>query len=95
MDEPDKLVSVVKAGEPIYILGVPTVEYDEGGFFDPNRRGAMDEAPFTIDGPDGDGFVWVHSTKFGEMSLNLGTVGQAAEILSGWLGSIDYEERTF
>lgn len=96
MDEPDKLVSIVKTGEPIYILGEPTVEYDEGGFFDPERRGAMDDDDmFSLEGPDEDGAVSIVNLNGDGLIRYLGPADQVAEVLSQWLGSIDHGERTF
>ena len=56
----------------------------------------MDDEPeqdalFTIDGPDEDGCVWICSTK-SDWCQNLGPRAKVAEVLSQWLGSIDYEE---
>lgn len=50
--------------------------------------------PFTLSGPDGDGFVWLHMTQEDgtETSLNLGTQDEVAEILSQKLGEWDWEE---
>lgn len=54
----------------------------------------MDDAPFAIEGPDGDGFVWICSSEGrSDWCHNLGPADQAAEIMSQWLASIDYEER--
>lgn len=56
-----------------------------------------DPAPFTIEGPDADGDVWLYPADDpGRIAgYNLGKVDQAAEVMSGWLGSIDHEERSF
>lgn len=57
----------------------------------PDAKGdAADDMTFTLDGPDGDGFVWLHR---GNESINLGPWEQAAEAMSQWLGSIDFGER--
>jgi hypothetical protein len=59
----------------------------------------MTQAPFTIEGPDDDGNVWldVHRDrlyfKADQATVKLGPKDQVAETLSQWLGSIDYEER--
>ena len=52
------------------------------------------EALFYIEGPDERGCVWAHGTdsRF-PWKLNLGPAGKVAEVLSQWLGSIDYDEQ--
>ena len=50
-------------------------------------------ALFEIEGPDGDGYVWMCSAEGREVwCQNLGPAGKVAEVLSQWLGSIDYGE---
>ena len=51
------------------------------------------EALFTIKGPDERGCVWMHGTSSRDpWSQNLGPRDKVAEVLSQWLGSIDYDE---
>lgn len=45
---------------------------------------------WTLEGPDGDGFVWLYTQDRG---INLGPRDKVAEKLCEWLGSIDYLER--
>ena len=49
------------------------------------------EALFTLDGPDEDGCVWICATQ-SVWCQNLGPSDKVAEVLSQWLGTIDYEE---
>jgi hypothetical protein len=51
------------------------------------------DALFQIEGPDEDGCVWICSAGGPEVwCQNLGPAAKVAEVLSGWLGSIDYGE---
>lgn len=51
-------------------------------------------ALFEIEGPDEDGCVWVVSTdRRNSWVQNLGPHEKVAEVLSQWLGSIDYGEK--
>lgn len=58
----------------------------------------MDDEPpqdalFQIEGPDERGCVWMHGTSSrGPWSQNLGPRDKVAEVLSQWLGSIDFDE---
>ena len=59
----------------------------------------MDEKPeqealFELQGPDDDGCVWACSPEgAGDVGCqNLGPTQKVAEVLSQWLGSIDYNE---
>ena len=50
------------------------------------------DALFQIEGPDEDGRVWIGSAKGGDVwCRNLGPKEKVAEVLSKWLGSIDYQ----
>ena len=52
------------------------------------------EALFTIDGPDEDGCVWICSNDIAApWCQNLGRRDKVADVLSQWLGSIEFEER--
>ncbi len=52
------------------------------------------DALFEIEGPDERGCVWIHGTgSAGTWTQNLGPQGKVAEVLSQWLGSIDYGEK--
>jgi hypothetical protein len=52
------------------------------------------EAPFQLEGPDGDGFVWICSPEGREVWChNLGPADQVAEVLSRWLAANGYGER--
>lgn len=56
---------------------------------------ASQEALFEIQGPDEDGCVWACAPE-GRRDIwcqNLGPADKVAEVLSQWLGSIDYQER--
>jgi hypothetical protein len=59
----------------------------------------MDDEPeldalFCIEGPDERGCVWAHGTSTRDpWTQNLGPAQKVAEVLSEWLGSIDYGER--
>lgn len=49
--------------------------------------------PFNIEGPDDKGNVWLyHPAYHAEVRQYLGHKDQVAEILSQWLGSIDYDD---
>ena len=51
----------------------------------------VQEALFVIEGPDEDGCVWACSTEGRDVwCANLGPRDKAAEVMSQWLGSIDY-----
>jgi len=51
------------------------------------------EALFYIEGPDERGCVWMHGTSSRDpWSQNLGPSNKVAEVLSQWLGSIDYDD---
>ena len=51
------------------------------------------DAPFYIEGPDERRCVWMHGTSSRDpWSQNLGPAKKAAEVLSQWLGSIDFDE---
>jgi hypothetical protein len=51
------------------------------------------EALFELQGPDEDGCVWACSTRGrNDWCEKLGHVSKVAEIMSQWLGSIDYDE---
>jgi hypothetical protein len=51
------------------------------------------DALFNIEGPDEDGCVWICSAGGRDVwCQNLGTANKVAEVLSAWLGSIDYQE---
>lgn len=53
-----------------------------------------DDLDFEIDGPDGDGFVWIRSSEGQNVwARNLGRQDDVAEKFSQWLGSIDYLEQ--
>jgi hypothetical protein len=51
-------------------------------------------APFCIEGPDENGFVWLNSPVESDevFSLNLGPVETVAEAMSQWLGSLDCDD---
>ncbi len=50
-------------------------------------------ALFEIEGPDDDGCVWICSVnRRDDWCRNLGPSERVAEVLSQWLGSIDYGE---
>ena len=52
------------------------------------------EALFELQGPDDDGCVWACSPKGRDVwCQNLGPVDKVAEVMSQWLGSIDYDEQ--
>jgi hypothetical protein len=51
------------------------------------------EALFYIEGPDERGCVWAHGTSSRDpWTQNLGPAPKVAEVLSQWLGSIDFDE---
>ena len=50
-------------------------------------------ALFQIEGPDEDGCVWICSTEGRSVwCQNLGPKDKVAEVLSQWLGQVDYME---
>ena len=50
-------------------------------------------ALFEIEGPDEDGCVWICSVAGRtDWCQNLGPADKVAEVLSGWLGEIDFQE---
>ena len=52
------------------------------------------EALFYIEGPDEDGCVWIYGASPGDpWAQNLGPCRKVAEVMSQWLGSIDYDEK--
>jgi hypothetical protein len=52
------------------------------------------EALFYIEDPGECGCVWIHGTNSPDTwSQNLGPRDKVGEVLSRWLGSIDYYER--
>lgn len=52
-------------------------------------------ALFEIEGPDEDACVWIHSTDpRNPWTQNLGPQEKVAEVLSEWLGAIDYQENS-
>jgi hypothetical protein len=51
------------------------------------------DALFQIEGPDEEGCVWICSTDDPDVwCRNLGPAPKVAQVLSQWLGSIDYQE---
>jgi hypothetical protein len=51
------------------------------------------EALFQVEGPDEDGCVWICSPAGPDVwCQNLGPKDKAAEVMSRWLGSIDFLE---
>lgn len=55
----------------------------------------MTQSPFTIEGPDDEGNVWILWTEtFPALRTNLGPKDQVAETLSQWLAEQDYQEKT-
>jgi hypothetical protein len=51
------------------------------------------EALFCIEGPDEDGCVWICSARGRDVwCQNLGPTSEAAEVLSKWLGELDYDD---
>ena len=50
------------------------------------------EALFDIEGPDERGCVWIHARSGDPWSQNLGPCRKVAEVLSQWLGSVEYDE---
>lgn len=51
------------------------------------------EALFELQGPDEDGCVWACSPAGRDVwCTNLGPTEKVAEVMSRWLGSIDYDE---
>lgn len=56
-------------------------------------EGPGQDALFQIEGPDEDGCVWVCSAEGRDVwCQNLGPRDKVAEVLSQWLGSVDYDE---
>ena len=52
------------------------------------------DALFEIEGPDEDGCVWICSTAGrDDWCQNFGPRDKVAEVLSQWLGPIDYQEQ--
>ena len=50
------------------------------------------DALFQIEGPDEDGCVWICAAEGRDTwCQNLGPADKVAEVMSQWLGSIDYE----
>lgn len=50
------------------------------------------EALFYIEGPDERGCVWIHGASSQDpWSRNLGPCRKVSEVLSQWLGSIEFE----
>jgi len=60
-----------------------------------NGRRTRADALFYIEGPDEDGCVWISSTDNPSWHHNLGPAAKVAEVLSGWLTSIDDGERDY
>ena len=55
--------------------------------------GSEKDTLFYIEGPDEQGFVWVHGAHSREpWSRNLGPARKVAEVLSQWLGSVEFDE---
>jgi hypothetical protein len=53
----------------------------------------MEDAPFQLEGPDRDGFVWICSSEGREVWChNLATVEQVREVFATFLVSIDRDE---
>jgi len=51
------------------------------------------EALFYIEGPDERGCVWIHGTNSNDpWTQNLGPCRKVAEVMSQWLGSVDFDE---
>ena len=51
------------------------------------------EALFQIEGPDENGCVWACSPEGRDVwCQNLGPAEKVAEVMSQWLGTIDYDE---
>lgn len=58
-----------------------------------DSEGPEQEALFYIEGPDERGCVWIHrANSGGPWAQNLGPCHKVAEVLSQWLGSIEYDE---
>ena len=56
--------------------------------------GPEQEALFELQGPDEDGCVWACSPEGRDVwCQNLGPVDKVTEVMSQWLGSIDYDEQ--
>ena len=50
-------------------------------------------ALFQIEGPDEDGCVWACSTQGRDVwCANLGPTAKVAQVMSQWLGTIEYDE---
>lgn len=57
------------------------------------EHGPEQDALFYKEGPDERGCVWTHGASSQDpWSQNLGPQDKAAEVLTQWLGSIDYDE---
>ena len=58
-----------------------------------SNDGPEQEALFEIEGPDEDGCVWICSAAGrSDWCQNIGPAAKVAEVLSEWLGSIDFKE---
>lgn len=54
----------------------------------------VQEALFQLEGPDEDGCVWACSPDGRDIwCQNLGPTAKVVEVMSQWLGSIDYDEQ--
>lgn len=57
------------------------------------EEGPEQEALFYIEGPDERGCVWIHGASSRDpWSRNLGPCRRVAEVLSSWLGSVEFNE---
>lgn len=57
------------------------------------RDESEQEAQFYIEGPDERGCVSAHGTSSADpWTRNLGPAAKVTEVLSQWLGSIDYDD---
>lgn len=60
-----------------------------------SEDGPEQEALFYIEGPDEDGCVWIYGANTADpWAQDLGPVDKVGEVLSQWLASIDYGEKT-
>ena len=56
-------------------------------------EGSEQDASFYIEGPDERGCVWIHGASSATpWAQNLGPCRKVAEVLSQWLGSVDFDE---
>jgi hypothetical protein len=56
-------------------------------------EGPEQQAPFNIAGPEEDGCVWICSTEDRDVwCQDLGPCGKVAEVLSQWLGTVDFDQ---